>query len=782
MFRLTARLREFFCQARSRLVQLDLTRYERTVSQIRARDMAAESDERLRERAADLASRARRVSSLDELLVEAFALVRESAWRVLAMRPFDEQVLAAIAMHQGKLTEMNTGEGKTLAAVLPAYLNALTGRGVHVLTFNDYLARRDAQWMGPLYRFLGLTVAAAEQGMSPAERRRAYACDVTYVTAKEAGFDYLRDHLCMAREDLVHRPFHYAIVDEADSILIDEARVPLVIAGSVEARRLDPYRAAELVRTLDARRDFETDEFERNVHFTESGLDRLESQLLCGDLHAPENLELLTELSLALHAEALLRREVDYIVSEGQIELVDEFTGRVAENRRWPDGLQAAVEAKEGVTLRPQGTIRGSITLQHFLRLYPKVCGMTATAQAAAEEFQEFYDLTVVVIPPHRPSIRIDAEDTVFTHKEAKYTALVEEIARVQHTGRPILVGTASVAESDHLAARLAQAGVRCRVLNARNDEHEATIVAQAALPGTVTISTNMAGRGTDIKLGGDPPQQREPVAALGGLYVIGTNRHESRRIDDQLRGRAGRQGDPGQSRFFISLEDDLMQRYGIRDLLPSRYRSLRQDQPLADPAVARAIARSQQFIESQTFEIRRTLWRYASFVEEQRKIVHRRRQAILLDEIDLSLLATRATERYEQVRVAVGDQVLKQVEKQITLFHIDQGWAEYLARVADIRENIHLVVLGGNYDALDEFHKMVGHEFADLQTRIDGRIVQTFCSVEITPNGIDLEKEGLAGPASTWTYLINDNPAGDVIQRLLRGLKRSLVQHASGA
>jgi preprotein translocase subunit SecA len=605
---------------------------------------------------------------------------------------------------------------------------------------------------------------------------------VTYVTAKEAGFDYLRDHLCMAREDLVHRPFHYAIVDEADSILIDEARVPLVIAGSVEARRLDPYRAAELVRTLDARRDFETDEFERNAHFTESGLDRLESQLHCGDLHALENLELLTELSLALHAEVLLRRDADYIVSEGQIELVDEFTGRVAENRRWPDGLQAAVEAKEGVPLRPQGTIRGSITLQHFLRLYPKVCGMTATAQAAAEEFQEFYDLTVVVIPPHRPCIRIDAEDTVFTHKEAKYTALVEEIARAERTGRPVLVGTASVAESEHLAARLAEAGVRCRVLNARNDEQEATIVAQAALPGAVTISTNMAGRGTDIKLGGDPPQQREPVAALGGLYVIGTNRHESRRIDDQLRGRAGRQGDPGQSRFFISLEDDLMQRYGICDLLPSRYRSVRQDQPLADPAVAHAIARSQRFIESQTFEIRRTLWRYASFVEELRKILQRRRQAILLDEIDLSLLATRATERYEQLRVAVGDRILRQVEKQITLFHIDQGWAEYLARVADIRENIHLVVLGGNYDALDEFHKMVGREFADLQERIDDRIVQTFCSVEITPNGIDLEKEGLAGPASTWTYLINDNPAGDVIQRLLRGLKRSLVQHASGA
>jgi len=781
MFRLFTRLTEFFYRARGRLVQLDLTRYEGILSQIRERDLAADSDEKLKERSAGLVARARQGVPLDKVLVEAFALVRESARRVLAMRPFDVQVLAAIAMHQGKLAEMQTGEGKTLAAVLPAYLNALCGRGVHVQTFNDYLARRDAQWMGPLYRFLGLTVAAVQQGMSPHERRRAYACDVTYVTAKEAGFDYLRDHLCMAREDLVHRPFHFAIVDEADSILIDEARVPLVIAGSVEARRLDPYRAAEIVRSLDARRDFETDEFARNVHFTDSGLDRLESQLSCGDLHAPENLELLTELSLALHAEALLQREVDYIVREGQIELVDEFTGRVAENRRWPDGLQAAVEAKEGVSLRPQGTIRGSITLQHFLRLYPRVCGMTATAQTAAEEFQEFYDFAVVVIPPNRPCLRVDEEDVIFTHKEAKYSALVREIAHSQCMGRPVLVGTASVAESENLAARLAEEGVRCRVLNARNDEQEATTIAQAALPGAVTISTNMAGRGTDIKLGGDPPRQREPVAALGGLYVIGTNRHESRRIDDQLRGRAGRQGDPGRSRFFISLEDDLMERYGIRDLLPQRYRGLRQDQPLADSSVTHAIARSQRFIESQTFEIRRTLWRYASFVEEQRKEIHRRRQAILVDEAPLNLLATRATDRYEELRSAVGDQILREVEKQITLFHIDQTWAEYLVRVADIRENIHLVVLGGNYDPLDEFHKTIGREFADLLKRIDERIVQTFYSVEITRKGIDLEKEGLTGPASTWTYLINDNPAGDVIQRLLRGLKRSLVKDASG-
>ncbi|MBN1911478.1 MAG: accessory Sec system translocase SecA2 [Pirellulales bacterium] len=781
MFRIFTELVEFFHRARGRHVQLDLTPYQKLLARISQLNFEAETDDRLKERSASLIARLQQGTSLDDILIEGFTLVRESARRVLAMRPFDVQMLAGIAMHRGKLVEMQTGEGKTLAAVMPAYLNALAGQGVHVLTFNDYLARRDAQWMGPLYRYLGLTVGTVQEGMSPRERREAYASDVTYVTAKEAGFDYLRDHLCTRQEDLVHRPFHYAIVDEADSILIDEARVPLVIAGSAEACHIDPYRAAAIVRNLEAERHFKADEFDRNVRFTELGLDQLESELRCGSLHAPDNLQLLTDLSLALHARVLLQREVDYIVRDGRIELVDEFTGRVAQNRRWPDGLQAAVEAKEGVALQPQGFIRGSITLQHFLRLYPKIAGMTATAQPAAEELYTFYELGVVPIPPNRPFIRTDKPDTIFTHKEAKDLALVAEISHVHRTGRPVLVGTASVAESEHLAALLTDIDIECQVLNARNDEREAQIVAQAALPGAVTISTNMAGRGTDIKLGGDPPQdhQRVKVKDLGGLYVIGTNRHESRRIDDQLRGRAGRQGDPGESRFFISLEDDLIDRYGIRRLLPSRDQDLRQDEPVTDSSVHRAIARAQQTIERQTFEIRRTLWRYASLVENQRQKIHRRRQAILVDQEPLTLLATRATDRYDQLRWTVGDQILHQVEKQITLFQIDQCWVEYLVRVADIRDNIHLVVLGGMYDPLDEFHKMVGREFSSLLEKIDERIIQTFCSAETTEKGIDLAKEGLVGPSSTWTYLISDNPFGDALQRLLRGLKRCLADES---
>lgn len=779
MLRAIAKLVEFFHRARGQVVELDLTPYRKLLAQINKLDFSAEADDGLKGRWAGLVSRARQGAPVDGLMIEGFALVRESARRVLAMRPFDVQMLAGIALHQGKLAQMQTGEGKTLAAVPPACLNALGDRGVHVLTFNDYLARRDAQWMGPLYRFLGLTVGSVQEGMSARERQIAYACDVTYVTAKEAGFDYLRDHLCTVSDDLVHRPFHYAIVDEADSILIDEARVPLVIAGSADARRIDPYRAAGMIQTLEPRRHFKTDENARNVRFTESGFDRLEAELACSSLHAPGNLELLTELSLALHARVLLHREVDYIVREGRIELVDEFTGRVAQNRRWPDGLQAAVEAKEGVALQPQGIIRGSITLQHFLRLYPILAGMTATAQPAADEFQSFYDLRVVVIPPNRHCIRADRPDMVFTHKEAKTKALVAEICRVHQGGRPILVGTASVAESEQLAARLREAGIVCQVLNARNDEREAQIVTQAALVGAVTISTNMAGRGTDIKLGGDQGEDRRRVMDLGGLYVIGTNRHESRRIDDQLRGRAGRQGDPGESRFFISLEDDLIDRFGIRGLLPSRYQGLLQEGPIDDPAVSRAIARAQQTIERQSFEIRRTLWRYASLVENQRKKVHQRRQAILLGQEPLGLVATRAAERCEQLRRTVAEPVLQQVEKQISLFHIDQCWAEYLARVADIRDNIHLVVLGGMYDPLDEFHKMVGREFGSLLDSIDERIVETFHAAEITDRGIDLAKAGLAGPSATWTYLVSDNPFGDVLQRLLRGLKRCLTAEA---
>ncbi len=589
-------------------IHYDLRPYQRTLTRIDAVDAAGLSDAEIHARACSLGAQARDGRSLDNLLPEFFALAREACMRALGLRPFDVQMLAAIAMHDGRLAQMATGEGKTLVAVLPAALNALLGRGVHVFTANDYLARRDAAWMGSVYRLLGLSAAAVCQGMPREVRRAAYAADVTYVTAKEAGFDFLRDHTMVEPHEVVQRPFEYAIVDEADFILIDEARVPLVIAGEAPAPPVPHEVVAAAVRNLRPGTDFACDEYARNVSITDAGFRHLEALLGCRPLHLPAQRTLLSGIHVALHALILLHRDRDYIVRRGRIELVDEFTGRVADNRRWPHGIQPAIEAKEGLEVQPEGKVLGSIPIQHFVRLWPRIAAMTATAEPSAIELSEFYGLETVVFPPHRPCIRVDEDDLVFTHRAAKVTALVEEIERVHRTGRPILVGTSSVAESEELAGLLRRRHVKCRVLNARHDAREALIVSRAGMPGAVTISTNMAGRGTDIVLGAGDPGAREAVAALGGLYVIGTNRHESRRVDDQLRGRAGRQGDPGSSRFFVSLEDDLIRRYGVLDLIPRGHVPAPQPGPVEDPVVRDAIARAQRVIEGQNFEIRKTL------------------------------------------------------------------------------------------------------------------------------------------------------------------------------
>jgi preprotein translocase subunit SecA len=749
----------------------DLASYRRRLAEMGpwAGRLARASDRDLRDRSREIRTRARGGTPLDDLEVEAFALVREAAARTLGLGPFDVQVLAALAMQRGHLVEMQTGEGKTLAAIFPAFLRALGGRGVHVLTFNDYLARRDAAWMGPLYRFLGLTVSAVQEGMSPGQRRRAYAADVTYVTAKEAGFDLLRDLLCREPGDLVQRPFHFALVDEADSLLVDEARVPLVIAAGESRGEDSSYRMAEIVRRLEPEIHYRIDEYGRNVDLTEAGMQRAESLLGCGDLLAAENLDALTEINCALHAASLLTRDIDYILRHGKIEMVDEFTGRLVEDRHWPDGLQAALEAKEGLEHRPEGRVLGSISLQHFLQLYPGLCGMTGTAQPAAEELEDLYGLDLVVIPPNRPCIRRDLPDVVFTHQEAKTRGLVEEIRRVHATGRPILVGTLSVAESDRLARALRDAGVTCRVLNARTDEREAGIVARAGAPGAVTISTNMAGRGTDIRLGGEHEEERERVVALGGLYVIGTNRHESVRIDQQLRGRAGRQGDPGSTRFFVSLEDDLIVRYGIERLIPPRLWPDNQDTPLSSPLIRREIARVQRIVEGQNFEIRRTLCRYSEQVEQQRKRLHRRRREILLDREPAGRFAAAEPELHAEICARVGAEAVRRAERQASLFHIDRLWCEHLRAIADLREGIHLLRVGGR-DPLTEFLHRVVDFFHEMQRRIDEDLVRTLRDATITERGIDLEKEGLEAPSSTWTYLINDDPFRDQLGVQLAG------------
>ena len=613
-------------------VRSDLSGYAPLVGAIGGLDAATRelTDDEMRDRGQALRQRARAGEPRETLRVPFYALVREAARRALGQRPFDVQLVAALALDDGQVVEMLTGEGKTLTAVMPAALNALTGRGVHVLTFNDYLARRDAEWMGPVYRRLGISVGYVQQGMAPAARRAAYLADVTYVTAKEAGFDHLRDLLAMDAGGLVHRPFNVALVDEADSLMIDEARVPLVIAGSVERDVSLAPRLAALVASLSPGIHFDTDEYGRDIELTEAGIEQVEKALGCGGLHSAENLSILTELNCALHARALLRRDVDYIVRDGRIAIVDEFTGRVVTDRHWPDGLQAALEAKEGLARRPDGRILGSITLQRFLRGYPRLCGMTGTARASAAELQQSYGLDVVVIPTHHAMVRIDRDDLVFTHREAKERAIVADVTAAHAIGRPVLVGTATVTESEALAGRLRGAGVPCEVLNAKNDAEEAGIVARAGAVGAVTISTNMAGRGTDIRLGGESEADHARVAALGGLYVIGTNRHESGRVDLQLRGRAGRQGDPGESRFFVSLEDDLLVRYGIRGLIPAGYIPPLSDTPIESRVIKREVARAQRIVEGQNFEIRRTLARYAAVVEEQHRQLVERRQAML--------------------------------------------------------------------------------------------------------------------------------------------------------
>jgi preprotein translocase subunit SecA len=758
-------------QLQGSTVSFDVDRYRdlvRAITDVEA-SVSSLSNEDLACRTTALRARARAGAARLDLRVPVFALVREAAARTLGQRPFDEQVFAALAMDEGRVVEMQTGEGKTLAAVMPAALNALSGRGAHVLTFNDYLARRDAGWMGPVYRRLGLSVEFVGEEMRKADRAAAYRADVTYVTAKEAGFDYLRDLLVTSPDDLVHRPFHFALVDEADSLMIDEARVPLVIAGSMGRDASRAPRLAALVASLVPGVHFDTDEYGRDVELTEAGIERVERSLGCGRLHAGDNLALLTEVNCALHARVLLRRDVDYIVRDGRLQLVDEFTGRVVADRHWPDGLQAALEAKEGLERRDDGCILGSVTLQRFLAGYPRLCGMTGTARGCAEELQTFYGLDVAVVPTHRPMVRVDHDDVLFTHREAKERAVVDEIGLAHASGRPVLVGTSTIAESERLAGRLGAAGVPCRVLNAKNDAEEAAIVAGAGELGAVTIATNMAGRGTDIRLGGADERDRERVAAAGGLYVIGTNRHESRRVDLQLRGRAGRQGDPGESRFFLSLEDDLLVKYGIRSLIPAARYPAHSDLPVDDRVVLREAARAQRVVEGQSFEIRRTLARYARALDEQHRLLFDRRRAVLHGDEEPGIWPVSDPERYASLVSAVGRPAVERAERLTMIACLDRAWREHLAFCADVREGIHLVRLGG-HDPLTHYTSEAIKAFELVDDAVDEAVAAALERVRVTNGAVDLSATGLTTPASTWTYLVNDDPFKDRIGAMLTG------------
>ncbi|OKP91778.1 accessory Sec system translocase SecA2 [Paenibacillus helianthi] len=696
---------------------------------IRKRNMEAWDDGRLQEESLRLQKEARSGTPLDELLVDAYALVCEAAKRKLGLQPYEVQIMAAIALHERFLIEQHTGEGKTLSAVMPAYLNALTGKGVHVLTFNDYLAKRDAEWMGPVYRFLGLTVNSVQAGMSLYEKREAYTKDITYVTAKEAGFDYLRDTIALSEADTVHRPFHYVIVDEADSLLLDEARVPLVISGDSASSRSDGFRFAEVARQLKQAELYDFDEFQRNVYLNEAGAEKAESLLGCGNLYDSHNSHLLTSLNCALHAETLLMKDVDYIVRDGKIELIEEYTGRVAENRYLPDGLQAALTAKEGLSSTASGKILGTITIQHFISLYPQICGMTATAHASRMEFKDIYTLEVVQIPPNRPNIRIDHPHRIYTHKEAKIKSLVHEISSVHKSGRPILIGTSSVEESDMLAKALAVAGVPCHVLNAKNDAEEAGIIAKAGETGAVTVSTNMAGRGVDIRLGGGDPAQAEVVAKLGGLYVIGTHVNESMRIDDQLRGRSGRQGDPGDSVFYVSLEDELLHRFGIHKAA----RAPKQDEALEETLLSSKITSIQRIVMGQNFDIHKELNCYSDMVEDQRRILHA-----------------------ERLRILKGEELMSPAEQRVRLFYIDEFWADHLAYISYLRESIHLESLASR-NPIDEFHAQITEAYEQIPSKVNSASENMLERLGGSNDPAEWERFGLKSHTSTRTYIIND-------------------------
>jgi preprotein translocase subunit SecA len=585
------------------------------------------TDEELRAKTDEFRERLDEGASLEDILHEAFAVVREASRRTLGMRPFDVQVMGGIVLHEGKIAEMKTGEGKTLAATMPVYLNALSGKGVHVVTVNDYLARRDAQWMGVIYEFLGLTVGLIQDNMGFQERKPAYAADITYGTNAQFGFDYLRDNIATGVENLVQKELNYAIVDEVDSILIDEARTPLIISGMPESAADTYYRFASIVPRLKAGEDYEVDEKKRQVAPTESGVEKVEKFLGVENLYDNVNTNLVNHLNQALRAHTLFRKDVEYIVQDGNVHIVDEFTGRVLESRRYSEGLHQAIEAKEGVEIKEENQTVATITIQNYFRQYDKLAGMTGTAATEADEFMHIYKMGVVSIPTHMPMIRDDQDDFVYKSKTAKYDAVIEDLVERHREGQPVLVGTVSVDVSEHLSGLLKRRGIKHEVLNAKQHEREAEIIALAGERGSVTIATNMAGRGTDIKLG-------EGVPDLGGLYVLGTERHESRRIDNQLRGRSGRQGDPGESRFYLSFEDELLRRFGGQRMQSVIERiGLEEDVPIEAGMVSGSVRRAQEQVESQNFQIRKRILEYDDVLNKQREVIYAMRRDILMGE-----------------------------------------------------------------------------------------------------------------------------------------------------
>ncbi|HNP12100.1 MAG TPA: accessory Sec system translocase SecA2 [Mycobacterium sp.] len=729
------------------------------------------SSEKFAEKAGDLDDeqlrKAAKLLLLDDLadsgdIGQFLAIAREAAERTTALRPFDVQLLGALRMLAGDVVEMATGEGKTLSGAIAAAGYALAGRHVHVVTINDYLARRDAEWMGPLIEAMGLTVGWITADSTAAERRAAYECDVTYASVNEIGFDVLRDQLVTDVADLVSPNPDVALIDEADSVLVDEALVPLVLAGTTH-RETPKLEIVRLVGDLVPGQDFDTDSDSRNVHLTETGAQKIERALGGIDLYAEEHVgTTLTEVNVALHAHVLLQRDVHYIVRDGAVQLINSSRGRIAALQRWPDGLQAAVEAKEGIETTETGEVLDTITVQALINRYPTVCGMTGTALAAGEQLRQFYKLGVSPIPPNTPNVREDEADRVYITAAAKNDAIIDHIIEVHATGQPILVGTHDVAESEELHERLLRRGVPAVVLNAKNDEEEARVIAEAGKLGAVTVSTQMAGRGTDIRLGGsdadDQSADHQEVAELGGLHVVGTGRHRTERLDNQLRGRAGRQGDPGSSVFFSSWEDDVVAAHLDTGKLPTECDETGR---ITSPKAAALLDHAQRVAEGRLLDVHANTWRYNQLIAQQRAIIVERRNTLLSTATARDELEERSPERYRQLADKVSDDELERICRDIMLFHLDRGWADHLAYLSDIRESIHLRALG-RQNPLDEFHRMAVDAFGNLAADAIEAAQQTFETANVLTDeqGLDLSK--LARPTSTWTYMVHDNPLND--------------------
>jgi preprotein translocase subunit SecA len=690
------------------------------------------------------------------------AIAREAAERSTGLRPFDVQLLGALRMLAGDVIEMATGEGKTLSGAVAAAGYALAGRNVHVVTINDYLARRDAEWMSPLIEAMGLTVGWITADSTREERKAAYRCSVTYASVNEIGFDVLRDQLVTDVADLVSPNPDVALIDEADSVLVDEALVPLVLAGTTH-RETPTLEIVRLVGELNPGEDYATDADNRNVHLTEAGAQKLERSLGGIDLYSEEHVgTTLTEVNVALHAHVLLQRDVHYIVRDGAVQLINASRGRIASLQRWPDGLQAAVEVKEGIETTETGEVLDTITVQALINRYPTVCGMTGTALAAGEQLRQFYSLGVSPIPPNTPNVRVDEPDRVYITAAAKNEGIVDHITDVHASGQPILVGTQDVAESEDLHARLLRRGVPAVVLNAKNDEEEARVIAEAGKLGAVTVSTQMAGRGTDIRLGGseaaDDSEEKQAVAELGGLHVIGTGRHRTERLDNQLRGRTGRQGDPGSSVFFSSWEDDVVAAHLDAGKLPTECDETGR---ITSPKATALLDHAQRVAEGRLLDVHANTWRYNQLIAQQRSIIVERRNTLLSTPAAREELQELSGDRYAELAELVSEDELERICRGIMLYHLDRGWADHLAYLSDIRESIHLRALG-RQNPLDEFHRLAVDGFAHLAADAIEASQQTFETANVLEDepGLDLSK--LARPTSTWTYMVHDNPMRD--------------------